>query len=244
MESSEALNPNKYKIKKESKNKSLVNNEEKTFSKKEKSKENIHNYFNLRKVKSKYIIKKIFQYIEEKKKLFLTRYNKFYNNLLGIDFELYKKISRKIKIGENNGFGKEYELDSMTLIFKGYYMIGKRHGEGKEYKDNKLIFEGEYKNGKRNGIGIEYEDYGGYRCYIIYEGEFRDGKKWNGKIKEYFKEFDIEYSHLKFLGEHTNGNKKGKEYYKDGNLLFEGEYLEKKDGMVYYIVTSLIKLIK
>ena len=27
--------------------------------------------------------------------------------------------------------------------------------------------------------------------YIIYEGEFRDGKKWNGKIKEYFKEFDI-----------------------------------------------------
>ena len=56
----------------------------------------------------------------------------------------------------------------MTLIFKGYYMIGKRHGEGKEYKDNKLIFEGEYKNGKRNGIGIEYEDYGGYRCYIIY----------------------------------------------------------------------------
>ena len=75
----------------------------------------------------------------------------------------------------------------MTLIFKGYYMIGKRHGEGKEYKDNKLIFEGEYKNGKRNGKGIEYEDYGGYRCYIIYEGNFEMGKNGMEKLRNILK---------------------------------------------------------
>ena len=38
MESSKALNPNKYKIKKESKNKSLVNNEEKISAKRKNQK--------------------------------------------------------------------------------------------------------------------------------------------------------------------------------------------------------------
>ena len=239
MKFSTKLNSNINNIDNENQNKSLINNPEKSLNKMKKSKENSHNDFILKKVKSKYIIKKIFQNIEEKKKLLLTKYNKF-QSLLGIDIELYKKISGKIKIGETNGFGKEYNLDSMNLIFKGYYINGKRHGKGEEYKDNKLIFEGEYKNGKRNGKGIEYEDYGGYEGYIIYEGEFRGGKKWNGKIKEYFEDFNKEYSHLKFFGEYINGKKKGKEYYKDGNLLFEGEYLEDKrwNGILYSYLTD------
>jgi antitoxin component YwqK of YwqJK toxin-antitoxin module len=44
----------------------------------------------------------------------------------------------------------------------------------------------------------------------------------NGKGKEYYKD-----GTLKFEGEYLNGkrNGKGKEYYKDGTLKFEGEYL-------------------
>ena len=103
----------------------------------EKPKENTYKCVNLKNsVKSKYIIQKIFLHLNDKKKIFMIRYNKYYNNLLEIDIELYKKISRKIKIGGVNGYGKEYYLDSMKLFFKGFYIKGKRNGEGKEYNYN------------------------------------------------------------------------------------------------------------
>jgi len=185
-------------------------------------------------VKSKYIIKKIFSNLNTRKKLLLTRYNKFYNNLLGIDIELYKKISRKIKIGERNGFGKEYDLESLDLIFKGYYNEGKRQGFGKEFRSEKIIFEGEYVNGIRNGKGIEFN----HRGELLFEGEYKDGKKWNGKAKEYFdydyKNYENSYL-IKFDGKYLNGKKIGKEYDKEGRLLFEGEYLNGKrwNGIIY-----------
>ena len=74
-----------------------------------------------------------------------------------------------------------------------------------------------------------------------FEGEYLYNKKWNGKgydendnityelkngngnVKEYYNNGE-----LKFEGEYLNGkrNGKGKEYdYFNGNLLFEGEYL-------------------
>ena len=57
-----------------------------------------------------------------------------------------------------------------------------------------------------------------------YEGEYLNGKRWNGKGKEY----DY-YGKLKFEGEYLNGerNGKGKEY-EYGKLKFEGEYLNGK----------------
>ena len=58
-------------------------------------------------------------------------------------------MSGRIKIGEKNGFGKEYELNKMTLVFKGYYLNGKKNGKGKEYKNDILIFEGEFLNGEK-----------------------------------------------------------------------------------------------
>ena len=109
----------------------------------------------LKNLKSNYILKKIFLNLNERKKLLFTRYNKYYNKLLGIDIETFKKISGKIRIGAPNGFGKEYDLNTMDLIYKGYYMNRKRNGKGKEYKGQNLIFEGEYQEGKRNGKGIE-----------------------------------------------------------------------------------------
>ena len=199
----------------------------------EKPKENTYKFVNLKSsVKSKYIIQKIFLYLNDKKKIFMIRYNKYYNNLLEIDIELYKKISGKIKIGGINGYGKEYKLDSMDLIFKGFYIKGKRNGEGKEYYSNgNLQFEGEYVEGKRHGKGIDYR----YNGNLLFLGEYMNGKKWNGKYKEY------EDNLLKFDGEYLNGKKKGKEYDKDGKLFFEGEYLNGKrwNGIIYNHIDNL-----
>ena len=48
------------------------------------------------------------------------------------------------------------------------------------YNDN-LIFDGEYLNGKKwNGKGKEYDD-----CKLIFEGEYLNGQR-NGKGKELF----------------------------------------------------------
>ena len=43
-----------------------------------------------------------------------------------INIEDYKKTSGKIKIGGINGYGKEYELNKLELIFKGYYKNEKK----------------------------------------------------------------------------------------------------------------------
>ena len=58
-------------------------------------------------------------------------------------------------------------------------------GKEIEYKINKdnIIFEGEYLNGKKwNGKGKEYNKDGKLR----FEGEYLNGKRWNGKVKEYY----------------------------------------------------------
>jgi len=67
---------------------------------------------------------------------------------------------------------------------------------------------------------------------LIFEGDYLNGKRWNGKGKEYFK------NKLLFEGEYLNGEKngKGKEYdFRDGKLRFDGEFLDGKkwDGKWY-----------
>ena len=182
--------------------------------------------------------------------------------------------------GERNGNGKEY-IGKGILIFEGEYLNGKRwNGKGydtnfnviynlrygtgyiKEYYENgKLKFEGEYLNGEKKGKGKEYNIFNelifegeflyNYRIKgkqyvkgkLEYEGEFLFDKKWNGKgydengniiyeinngngkVKEYFSNGQI-----KFEGEYLNGLKNGKvkEYSENGLLKFEGEYLNGK----------------
>ena len=133
----------------------------------------------LERVKSSYILKEIFLYVEEKDKLFLIMYNKLLQKILGADLEYYKKISGRYKVGKKNGFGKEYKLNTNILKFEGEYLNGKRNGKGKEYYDNDQIeYEGEYLNGKRNGKGIEYNNSG----KLIFKGEYLNGKRWSGKV--------------------------------------------------------------
>ena len=62
------------------------------------------------------------------------------------------------------------------------------------------MFEGEYLNGKRwNGKGKEYNDNG----ELEFEGEYLNGKRWNGKGKEYNGDV-FEYEIVEYL----NGKKK------------------------------------
>ena len=199
-------------------------------------------------IKSSYIIKEIFLFLNEKLKLNMIIYNKQLQKIFGIDIFNYKKISGKYKIGEKNGKGKEYTLIGHHLRFEGEYLNGKRNGKGIEYYNSELKFDGEYLNGKIwNGKGynkngkIEFEIKDGkglvkeyfYDDGIKFEGEYLNGER-NGKGKEYYN------GKLIFEGEYLNGerNGKGKEYFND-KLIFEGEYLNgKRNGKLKEINNS------
>ena len=191
----------------------------------ERTEENVKKSLNLKtSMKSQFILKKILSNLAQKTKLFLIKYNKYYQKLMRINIDDYKKLSGKIKICGINGYGKEYKLNTLDLIFKGYYINGKKNGKGKEYDGDK-IFESEYANGIKNGKGIEYNKKG-----ILFEGEYLNGKRWNGILKEYFNS----PHQIKFFGHYCEGKKIGKEYDIDGQLIFEGKYLNDKkwDGII------------
>ena len=193
---------------------------------------------NLDNVKSLYILKHIFLFLCKKSKYKMIIYNNKYKKIFQINIEDYKKLSGKYVIGERNGKGKEYTLDTKLFIFSGYYSNGIKNGKGEEYYDDgKLKFEGEYFNVKRwNGKLYDYKgkeefeikhgkgkikEYN-YFGELIFEGEYSNGER-NGKGLEY------KYGELMYEGEYLNNqrNGKGKEYDKsrEFDLIFEGEYL-------------------
>ena len=97
----------------------------------------------------------------------------------------------------------------------------KKNRKGIEYDNDIIIFEGEYLNGKRwNGKGKEYDGSGS----LIFEGEIKNGLK-NGKGTQYRNGEKI------FEGEYLKGikwNGYGKEYSSKGTILYEGIYLKGK----------------
>ena len=162
--------------------------------------EHLKNTNLLENIKSKYNIQNTLLFLEEKKKLEIIKYSKYYQNILEIDLENFKNVSQKYKVDGINGKGKEYLIKNNRLIFEGEYLNGKRNGKGKEYNDNWLIkYEGEYLNGKRNGKGKEYYHDG----ILKFEGEYLNGKKWNGKIYDNKSKLECELK---------NGNGKINEY--------------------------------
>ena len=82
----------------------------------------IKNRINIRDINSSFIIKNIFSFLSEKQILNLIIYNKQFQNFLLVDIKNYKKISGKYKIGEKNGKGKEYSIETNELIFEGEYL--------------------------------------------------------------------------------------------------------------------------
>jgi len=194
----------------------------------------------LKNIKSSYFIQILFAYLDDKQKLKIVKYNKNLQKMIYINIINYYRFSGRYIIYESNGIGKEYDGETDKLIYEGEYLNGEKNGRGKEYDIFKdyLVFESEYKNGKRNGKGKEYDYYGNLR----FEGEYLNNKEWigekydiygtikyklnndiNGKGKEYF---DFDNGQLIFEGEYLNGkrNGKGKEYGYSGKLKFEGEY--------------------
>ena len=142
--------------------------------------------------------------------------------------------------GKRNGKGKEY-YKNRTLKFQGEYLNGLKNGKGIEYYfpkyfllEKKIKFEGQYLNGLKNGNGKEYFENG----EIKFEGEYLNGKRWNGKIYKYnykIKEctplLGFNYFEIK------NGKGKIKDYYDNGEIKFEGEYLnglKNGNGKEYY----------
>ena len=86
---------------------------------------------NINSIKSTYNLKLIFSFINEERKLNMIIYNKELQKKVDVDIEVYKKKSGKYKIGEKNGKGREYILNSDELIFEGEYLNGKRNGKEK-----------------------------------------------------------------------------------------------------------------
>ena len=110
---------------------------------------------NIRDIRPSYIKQTIFSFLPEKQLLDMIKYNKELQSIYSIDIERFKTFSGKYTIGEKNGKGSEYLIDTKILIFEGKYLNGKKNGKGKEYYDNgKLKFEGDYLNGKKL-IGTE-----------------------------------------------------------------------------------------
>ena len=164
--------------------------------------------------------------------------------------------------GERHGKGKEYVLNH--LVFEGEYLNGKRWtGKAYDRVNNELMYEMkdgkgliklidydtnyfitqievEYINGELNGLLRKYlmkesnEDFSFERISknndikntwklekdkLIFEGEYKKGKL-NGKAKEYYINGKLK-AEMEFL----NGEKiKEKSYDKNNNIKFEGEY--------------------
>ena len=177
-------------------------------------------------IKSSYIIKKVLSFLNEKQKLNIIKYSNELQKICLVDILYYKKISGKYKIGEKNGKGKEFIIDTNRLIFEGEYINGKRNGNKRiYYNPHNYLFQ---KN--QSIIFINYILYSAlgsqkvkknFDGLLRFEGEYLEGKRI-GKGKEYYYDDKLE-----FEGEYLNGerNGKGKKYNYDGKLEFEGEYL-------------------
>jgi len=113
----------------------------------------------LNNIKSSYVTKIIFFFIEERKKLKLIKHNNSLQNIMNIDINNYIHFKGKYIIKELNSIIKEYRGIDDALLYEGEYLKGKRK-KGKEYyHDGKVRFEGEYLNNKQ-WIGTRYDENG------------------------------------------------------------------------------------
>ena len=128
----------------------------------------------LKKIRSTFILKKIFNHMYNKRNLQLIVYNKKLQKKFGLNLIDFKRFSGRYK-EEEDGKTKEYNCYNDQILFKGEYSNGKRNGKGKEYnEDGKLIFEGEYLDGKKwKGKYYEYDD---DTNNLIFEYEYLNGK--------------------------------------------------------------------
>ena len=101
-------------------------------------------------------------------------------------------------------------------------------------KGNNLLRFEEYKKKYGNKI---YKEYNFLTGYLVYEVGYSNNK-WNGIGKKYYK------NKLDYVGDYFNNkrNGKGEEYNSNGNLVFEGEYLNEKKGMEFGMIMKEMKI--
>ena len=176
----------------------------------------------LKNIKSSYITKIVFDFLDERRKLILVKFSKTLQNKIDISTINYQLFITSYFEKIDYSKGKEYNLYTNKLIYEGGYKNGKRNGKGIEYDNNeKKIFEGNYLNGKRNGRGIEINAI----FNRLFEGEYKNGKR-NGRGKEYYssnsKHINDGEEKIKFEGEYLNGKRwTGKGYDFNKKLLYE-----------------------
>ena len=211
-------------------------------------------FTNIGNIRSVYIIKIVFSFLEENKELMILSRNKTIQKELEIDINNFKKASRIKRIISENGKGQEFLRNTKYLIFEGEYKNGMKHGKGIEYFFNFNLGEDSgYFNWERKEE--DKEDY--YLRLTKFQGEYFEGKKISGsgydkegnlilKIEKGKGEEYYDNKNLQFKGEYKNGkrwngkgyNYKGEEIFEikngggkgkifdyKGNLIFEGEFL-------------------
>ena len=84
------------------------------------------NLIMLKKIKSSYLTKLIFSYVDEKPKLKLVKYNKSLQKKINLSIINYRHFKGRYIIYELNGIGKEYIWTNALKV------EGERNGKGKE----------------------------------------------------------------------------------------------------------------
>ena len=147
------------------------------------------------KIKSIFIMKKVFSLIYENHKLALLACNKKLQNSFYLDINNYKNISQKYqKVENNNEKVKQYILSTDILLKELTYETYNNKIIGREYDGyGNLKFFGEYINNRKisgkgydnrgnitlilkNGKGKEYYNNG----KLKFKGDYLNGKRWNG----------------------------------------------------------------
>ena len=169
--------------------------------------------------------------------------NKINRNGKGIEYHENKStFEGEYKDGKRiNGKGKIFN-NKGNLIFDGDYINGKRNGTVIEYYEeieedeenvntdsNLLIkYEGKYIDDQKNGEGIEYQYNDKNQEETVFEGIYKNGEKWTGVGKEYYKMPDK----LLFEGEYKEGKRWNGNFYEYSNIgdriKLQGKYIEGK----------------
>ena len=132
----------------------------------------------LAKIKSNFIVKKIFHQVSEGIKLKMAKYNLHIQNKLNLSILDYKSFFGTYTIYEGDGINREYYGYNDQILFEGEYLNGQRNGNGTLYnEDGVIIFEGKFLNGRKHGKGKEYNDDG----ELIFDGEFTNNQRKRGK---------------------------------------------------------------
>ena len=77
-------------------------------------------------IKSLFILKKLFSFLNEEIKLKIIKYNNTIQSKLNIILADYKMLSGKYIIYESNKKAKEYNIFNDELLFEGEYLNGKK----------------------------------------------------------------------------------------------------------------------